>query len=171
MIIYMWCGVVQMNVWPRLIDWCTLMMKTTQRDRFFIDAVQHSHLISSPKKNLSQPKEERLVGEGNNPTKTLVPPSYPKTASDQLVRSSQDVRTCNPVDQSLVITVWPINHGACPIPFSSLTKHHYEKMTIQRSTRNPPWFLRGYVFVWNFCMVLICASLFRFKTASTYTTN
>ena len=87
------------NLWPWLSDWCTfvdgemitLMIRTTQRDRFCTDAVQHSPLISWPKKSLSS-RRGKLVGRRNSPTKTLEPLSYPKTASD-LSDASQDVRT------------------------------------------------------------------------------
>lgn len=103
---YIWCiscAVVSKILWPWLSDWCTfvedemitLMIRTTQRDIFCIDALQHSPLISSREKSLS-PKRGKIGWRRNNPTKTLEPLSYPKTAGDLVRCFTRRSYTCKP---------------------------------------------------------------------------
>jgi hypothetical protein len=53
------------------------MIKTTQRDRFFIDAVQHSHLNSSPQKISLNPKRKDWL-EKEQPNQDFGAPLIPK---------------------------------------------------------------------------------------------
>lgn len=181
------CSRVEEPVAVRLSDWRTFVEdevdnagdQDKSRDGSCTDAAQqYSQLISWTKNDLSS-KTRKIRGGRSNPSKTLVPLSHPKTATDLITTRRWIVQprpsiSCHNRDLSTTAPVQSL--------FCNLTKHHQ-------------WFWPGYptiptkitpgFFLWDFVLTLLCYwtrfcsyddddnnnDVFFFERASPFTTN